>query len=90
MSSYLLVALYGRCAVAEVEPFEDGIVAKTMFDFEPCFLHTPFFGESLLMLLSLIFKQLIIRKKVELHCRWLLCGGPFEDYVGGNGYAPHQ
>ena len=66
MSSYLFVALYGGGTLVEVQAFENGVLAETLFDFQLGFLHTAFLVACSLFLLSLLLQCLVIGEEVEL------------------------
>ena len=74
MASDLGVSLLGCGAVLQIQPFEDGVLAKTPLDSQHSFLHLPLSGQSggFFLLLGILLYAVMPRKmnyeKYEKRC----------------------
>ena len=67
VSANLTVAVALSCAVGIVQPFQNGVFAKQLLDFQNCFLSSAFCFSGLHLAFVLSLDFIIVRKKVKLH-----------------------
>lgn len=87
MSSNLVVSVFLCCPLSVVQPTQQGVLAKFLFDFQGGFLQASFLGGSLVLLLLLFSIRLIVRKEVEQYGGVLLLPlglGLRDDVVDGD------
>lgn len=66
MASDLIVSLLGCGAVLQIQPFEDGVLAKTLFDAQHGFLEFSLPCIGSVSLFFLLFLCRVVRKQVDL------------------------